>query len=380
MTGSDRIRVTHVITGLTVGGAETMLFKLLSELDRERFEPRVISLESPGPVGERIASLGIPTETVAMQPGRVRPRDLRRLGYLLRRPEPAIVQSWLYAADLLAGVLSRIATKARVIWGIRGIIDPAQSKRHEVMTAHACAAVSRWVPHRIVSCSRALKAQHEDLGYARPIDVIPNGFDTSVLRPIPNARADLGATICAPDSDVLVGLPARVNPQKDHATFFRAARLVRESRPDARFVLCGRDVTGDNVALVDLARAAGVEDRTDLLGTWDDMPLFMSAIDVAVSASAYGEGFSNVLGEAMACGTPCVTTDVGDSAWIVGDTGYVVPPRSPRELADTLLEMLALPETERRCLGARARERIATDFELSAVARRFESLYEELAG
>jgi glycosyltransferase involved in cell wall biosynthesis len=366
-----------VITGLNLGGAERMLHKLLAAVDRDRFDMRVVALTDAGVMARRIRELGVPVAGLGMRPGTVRLQDVRRLGALVRTPEPAVVQTWLYAADLLGGVLTRTLTDAKVIWSLRGIPDRTASRRHEYLTALACARLSGVVPHRIISCSERLVREHIALGYRdAEMAVIPNGFDVEAFRPEPESglRREL-----APEGDrLLVGVPARFNPQKDHATLIAAAAELRSQGRRVRFVLAGPGVDEGNHELVALVARHALGDDCLLLGPQDDMRGFLSAMDLVVSSSRYGEGFSNVLGEAMACGTPCVATDVGDARLILGDTGTVVPPGDPRALAAAIAAFADLPDATREETGERARARIVSNYSLPGVVRRYEQAYVEL--
>jgi glycosyltransferase involved in cell wall biosynthesis len=164
-----------------------------------------------------------------------------------------------------------------------------------------------------------------------------------------------------------VGVVARLDPMKDHETFLRAAALVHAARPDVRFVCVGDGQPGYRRRLLECSRELGLESVVRWTGTDRRITAVMSAIDVLCSSSAFGEGFSNVVGEAMACGTPCVVTDVGDSARIVGDTGPVVPPRSPERLASALLSVLAIDGNARRERGVSARRRVEDRFSVGAM-------------
>jgi glycosyltransferase involved in cell wall biosynthesis len=181
------------------------------------------------------------------------------------------------------------------------------------------------------------------------------------------------------DSQPVVGLIARYNPIKDHPNFLEAARILAAQFPDLRFVLAGRDITPANAALSSLIAACGLQDRVLLLGARDDAPRLMQALDVLALSSAFGEGFPNVIGEAMACGVPVVATDIGDSQMIIGDTGVVVPLRDPQALADGLARVLRLSAQERRDWGLRARARIAAEFSIEQIASRYEAMYQSLA-
>jgi glycosyltransferase involved in cell wall biosynthesis len=179
----------------------------------------------------------------------------------------------------------------------------------------------------------------------------------------------------------LLGSFARFHPQKDHETLCRAAGLVAAARPDVHLVLAGVGIDAGNERLVAWLRESGAADRCHLLGERDDMPRLTAALDLALMTSSFGEAFPLVVGEAMACGVPCVVTDVGDARQMVADTGRVVPARDAQALAGAVLDLLAMPVDERAALGARARERVQRELSLTAVAARYESLYTEvLAG
>ena len=170
----------------------------------------------------------------------------------------------------------------------------------------------------------------------------------------------------------------RFDPFKDIRGFIETAGLLRQQFPQARFVLCGNGIEWENAELVSWIKAAGIGSVSHLLGRRDDIPRIMATLDIAVSSSI-GEGFSNVIGEAMACGVPCVVTDVGDSAMIVGDTGRVVPRRDPKALAKACEQLLEMEPERRTELGSLARDRILTNFRLPNIIRRYEQFYEGLA-
>jgi glycosyltransferase involved in cell wall biosynthesis len=372
-------RIVHVITGLTRGGAEMMLYKLLSRMDRARFESSVVCLKSEGAMAERIRALGIPVDRVEM---RGTPGDLARLARLrrvLRERAPDLIQTWLYHADLLGGLAASLSGRPPVVWGIRmSKVDTLAFRKTTVAIARLCARLSWSLPERIVCCSETGRQMHAEFGYdARKMVVIPNGFDVEQFRPDPSARASVREELAVPASAPLIGLVARFDPHKDHATFVAASALVAARFPEARYLLVGHGVEPSNATLRAAISAAGLGDRARLLGARDDVARLTAACDLAVSSS-FGEGFSNAIGEAMACGVPCVATDVGDSAWLVGDTGRVVAPRDPAALAQAIGELLAIGPEGRAALGAAGRGRIVEHFELSRVVRRYEQLYLEL--
>ncbi len=378
--GSPR-RILHVITGLHVGGAEVTLLRLLSQFNRETFLGEVVSLTDVGVVGERISALGLRVRALGMQPGLTVPAGLFRLARWIRQDPPHVIQTWMYHADLVGGLAAKLAGQTPVVWGIRhSNLDPRSSKRTTIWTARACARLSRSLPERIVCCSEASRRVHAALGYAvERMVVIPNGFDLDAFQPNEDARREIRNELGISDSVPLIGAIGRFDPQKDYQTFLEAASILHEWLPEVRFLLCGDGLTLENPELRRWIETSSLRDNFHFLGPREDVTRVDAALDIACSSSAYGEGFSNAVGEAMACGVPCAVTDVGDSARIVGDTGRVVPPRSPQALAVAWRELVAIGSAARRQLGAAARERIAASFGLEAMVARYEALYLELS-
>lgn len=372
--------VAHIITGVGVGGAEMMLYKLCKTKSAARYTPHVIVLTEPGPIGVMLEDVGISVTYLGMRRGIPNPGAIVTLAKQLRHIQPEIVQSWMYHADLIAAVAKWAVPKARIIWGIRqSNFDRRQVKAMTVWTAKACAALSRWVPDRIVSCSHTARRVHVKMGYSESrLVVIPNGFDLEAFRPNPELRQRMRAEFGIPTCAQVVGIAGRLDPQKDYGTFLQAAGMVARARPHAWFLMCGQGVDSENTQLMNQVADAGIKARCTLTGRREEMAEVFASMDMAVSSSAYGEGFPNVLGEAMACGIPCVVTDVGDSEIIVGDTGLVVPPKRPDLLATAIEARLELPKAELIELGTKARQRIRSYFSLSKVVRQYEGLYDEL--
>ncbi len=375
------VRVAHVITGLEMGGAEMMLLKLLSTLDRSTFEPVVISLILPGPMLGPIRDLGVRVETLGMRRGLPAPGALIRLIRLLRAFRPDLIQSWMYHADLLSALakpwVRRRSGHPALVWNIRqSDLDPRLTSRATRFVARLNAPLSYLAPDRILCCSERAREVHQALGYcSRPMTVIPNGFDVDRFQPDPAARAELrGALGIAPDV-LLVGLVARFDPQKDVESFLRAAAMVRAARPECRFLVCGPEMDAKNAPLAEWIGEAGLGGAIDLLGARHDTPRVFAALDLLVSSSAYGEGFPNVVGEAMACTVPCVVTDVGDSGRIVGDTGMTVPPRRPDLLAHAILELLDEGRDALARRGQAARARVKVNYGLPLIADTYATLY-----
>jgi glycosyltransferase involved in cell wall biosynthesis len=371
----------HVITTLGPAGAETMLFRIANAMDRSRFENEVVSLTGILDLADKIRGIGVPVRSLEMEKTFPNPLLVMRLARWIRDSRPDVIHTWMYHANLLGSLAARLAGNVPVVWAIHhGTVDRRVDRRRTMLVNRVCGWFSNSLPARIVCCSEAAVRAHENLGYAgEKLEVVPNGFDMCHVRPDPSARASLRAELGLVPESLLVGIAARFHRQKDHRNFIQAAARLHQAAPDVHFVLCGMNVDGRNQLLMDWVRSAGLEGRCHLLGAREDMPRIFAGIDIA-AISSISEAFPVVLGEAMACGIPCVTTDVGDCAMIVGDTGLVVPPQNPEALAGALEKLIRIGPEGRRVLGIAARERVQQRFALAATVDRYQQIYEAVAG
>ncbi len=373
------IRIVHLISGLNVGGAERVLADFVRGSDGSHFRHLVVSMMDEGPVGKKLAAAGVEVHSLRMRRGVPSLLGLVRLVRILQRSSACVLQCWMYHANLLGLVAGKLAGIPHIVWGIRcSDVDFASYRRMTRWVVTLCALLSRF-PQAIIVNSKAGKRLHIVLGYEESkMEVVPNGFDLELFKPDPVARATVRKDLGLPSDALLIGLIARFDPMKDHATFLKAAKLLDERKPGVHYLLVGSGVCSENQVLSQLVRENRLNGSVHLLGHRDDIARLIGALDIACSSSS-GEGFSNALGEAMSCGVPCAVTNVGDSAYIVGTTGQIVPPRNPSALANACADLLAMPEEDRRALGRRARERIASLFNLDRVTKQYEALYKRIA-
>lgn len=370
------LKVAHLITGLDTGGAELFLQRLISLRTGSGIEHRVISLTTEGAIGGALREAGIQVDALVLAGGAGLPSALARLVALLRRDRPDVLMTWLYHADLLGTVAAALVPGVRLLWNIRcSDMDLSQYRWTTRILPRLLGALSRR-PDAIVTNSHMAQEIHRRYGYRpRRWQVIPNGFDMEQFRPDPIRRARVRSCLGLAEDTSVVGLFARVDPMKDHRTFLDAAEKVVKVRQDARFLLVGRGTDEEGISRMIEGRPL-LEATLMRLGERRDVADLMSAVDLAVSSSLT-ESFPNVMGEAMACGVPCVATAVGDTSVLVGDTGTLVPRGSPDALARAILDYLALPSVDRRTRGAAARKRIEDLFSLSAVVSRYEAMLRE---
>jgi glycosyltransferase involved in cell wall biosynthesis len=372
------IKVTHLITGLDSGGAEVMLYKLLKHTDKSRFASKVISLTDIGPVGKKMQALGINIVSLGMSRGVPHPFGLLRLVRLLRKEKPDVLQTWLYHADFLGLIAGKLSGVPSIVWNLRcsdlseGDTSWTLSKILTVMTHFSN------IPDAVVVNSVAGKIVHERLGY-KPLrwECIPNGFDMELFAPSKDARLELRRELGLSPHTRLVGLIAHYHRIKDHLNFLKAAQRLSRIHQEVQYVFAGRGVSMENKKLVDQISSLGLDGKVHLLGDRTNIHKIFAALDILVSAS-YSEGFSNVIGEAMASEVTCVVTDVGDSADMVGAAGKVVPPRDPVAMADALDDLLSRNNSDFNALSVSARKRIASLFSIESIVNRYEELYNEL--
>jgi glycosyltransferase involved in cell wall biosynthesis len=374
------LTIVHLITGLETGGAERMLSRLVTRTKRDRFRSIVVSITDGGNMAAAVDRADIELINLGVRRGMPDPRGLFRLNYILRKARPDVLQTWLYHADFLGLVVKQLGHIPHLVWNVRCSDMSLASVSAVGSGLRRLLSWSSTIPDAVIVNSHAGRRFHERIGYRpRRWEHIPNGFDTDELRPNPEARGHLRAELGIDDETIVIGLPARYHPMKDHRTFLKAAEILAAAQPKVSFALLGAGIEPTNRALAKAIANRGLGDRLRLLGERNDMAEVYAALDIATLSSACGEGFSNVLGEAMACGLPCVATDIGDASELLGRAGIVVPPRDPQALAAAWQVLIKIGAGGRCSLGGEARARIVRDYGLGVAVARYEALYDDIA-
>ncbi len=315
-----------------------------------------------------------------MRPGLANPLAIARLLRILTSERPAIVQSWMYHANLLGVIAVKLARIPHFAWNVRASDLDLERTHHSLRRVFTIHGLLSSIPDAIVVNSNAGLKFHQAHGHhARRWELIRNGFDTERFRPREDLRGALRARLGLPAEQIVIGMIARFHPMKEHRTFLRAARLLLDGVPNVSFILAGSGVTIQNPDLAAWIRELRLEGAVHLLGEQADTAAIYPALDMATLCSRSGEGMPNMLGEAMCCGVECVATDVGDSAFVVGETGTIVPIGDAQALADAWRRRIDAGAESRQKAGELARHRIEQTFSLPAVVAKYERLYEELA-
>ncbi len=355
-----------------------MLVKLVSRFHALGATCQVVSLADEGTqrddlrcAGASIVSLRLPHPSAFLTAP-------YKLWACVRSFDPGVIQGWMYHGNLAATFTHRFAAKSsRLYWGIRQSFQGMELERPVTRQVIRLGARLSHRPSAIVFNSRVSARQHAAIGYlADRAVVIPNGFELDRFRPSSAAREEARRRLEIPHDVPIVGLVARAHPMKDHLGFARAAATVIKHHPSTLFVLAGKGVDRAHLPLMQLLDRLGIAKYFRLLGEIGEVENLYPAFDLLVLSSAWGEAFPNVLGEGMACGIPCVCTDVGDCAEVVNGCGIVVPPRDPEALAAAMSDVLSMLGSERTSFGARARRRVLDHYSIDGVAVAYLKLYE----
>jgi glycosyltransferase involved in cell wall biosynthesis len=335
-------KVVFLIRDLNYGGAQRQLVTLVKALHQEDcFDVTVLHFYCGGSLLKDMIDRGIPTISLEKQERWDVLGFFGRLFGHLKRIQPDVLHGYLGESNIVTMFLKPLFPSTRIIWGIRGSNTPSDRYGWLGSILSQLERLLSSFTDLIVVNSHTGKADYVNQGFASDkMVVISNGIDTERFVPDSEAGAKVRSEWGISENTILIGLVGRLSPMKDHHTFLKAATLLSKVREDVRFVCVG--VGEENYAkeLYQLTDDLGIAEKIIWAGGRSDMPAVFNALNIACSSSSDGEGFPNVVGEAMACGVPCVVTDVGDSAWIVGDKGVVVPPKNPEALKTAIKELI----------------------------------------
>lgn len=374
------MKITHIISGLDRGGAENVLFRLIGAQPNPSMHS-VISLTDEGIFGERLRALGVEVHCLGLRRGGpTSPLVIFSLSLKLRQKRPDAVQTWMYHADLLGGIAARLAG-IPVCWGIHhSNLSPEHNKRTTLLVAKACSWLSLIIPSKIISCSHRSVDVHLGLGYADKFQVIPNGLNISDYKPLtPDLRNNIRKSLNISFDCKIIGHIGRAEPLKDHSTLFATFAKIAEICPEAVLLLAGSGLhAGDEYYenILSVSPAKKFRDRIIALGQRNDIASLMAVMDVFI-LSSIGEAFPNVLVEAMACGTPCIATHVGDCAKIVGETGWIRPAKDVNGLAMDALSALNEPDEAKTSRRELSRRSIEERFTIEKMAESYRSVWEQ---
>lgn len=378
MEGNKRKeRILHIIPSLGRGGAEAMLVSLVANLTRfSVFEHVILSMLTTNEfqkelteAGVKVYGLGLKSAKDAFLPG-----SFFKLRKLVKQIQPSIIQGWMYHGNLAAYFCGH----KPFLFSVHSSLDALENEKW--LTNHIIkrsAFLSRKA-HRVIYCSDYSRRQHISIGYSKNNSLfIPNGFNTSFFKPDPLAEKRIKEHFKISKDAVLFGQLARYHPIKNHKGLLESFSKVIRHYKEVRLLLVGSGCDEDNGELKNIIKQHGLKDHVLLLGMRKDVNSILPGLDALISPS-FAEAFPIVLGEAMSCGILCIATDVGDSAKIVSNTGFIIPPANPEALTDSIMKVANMSKKDRYTLGNNARQHILDNYRLEVIAKKYEAVYCQL--
>jgi glycosyltransferase involved in cell wall biosynthesis len=368
------IKVLHIISGLNSGGAERNLFNLVRSSQGKYFNNCIVSLRDEGIYGSLIKKLGI--KVICLKMGTITPfiSGIIKLIKIFIEWQPDLVHGWMYHGNLIATMIRVTNRKIPIVWSVHNALYDINIEKPLTKFVIWLNKITSIFINSVIYVGETSKKQHEVYGFNIRIgQVISNGFDFEEWKPDPEARIEVRNQLGIPKNALVLGHFARYDPVKDHQTYLSAIIDVASEIFNVHFLLAGKGIEYGNNILVPLFSQLPNK-RLHVLGEREDIQRLMSAIDV-FCLSSWSESLPNTLIEAMACRVPCVSTNVGESANIVGDTGKIIPIRDPHSLAKAIIKLLIMPADDRAALGFAARERVNNFYNLDVMVKKYESLY-----
>jgi glycosyltransferase involved in cell wall biosynthesis len=372
------MKVLHIITHLDQGGAEAVLYRLI-EATHQKINHSVVSLHGAGVYGSKLRAIGVNVETLDMPRGRLKFTGLWRLRKIILGYSPDIIHTKLYHADLVGGLVALLSGAPPVIWTVNSSdLGKLRNSWKTRFIRRICAILSYGIPSAIIADANNTKRVNVSLGYSlKKFFVINNGIDLSSFFPDQRARQRLRHEFQIQEDMVLLGFIARWDPLKDHSNLLQALSIIKKNNRKFACMLVGNNMTSKNAVLMELIHKNELDDHIILPGPRSDIPAIMNALDLHV-LSSFSESMPLAIIEAMACGTPCVVTDVGDAALVVGDTGWVVPPKEPNALAAGIeMGIGTLKKNGKDELGQRCRRVIEEKYSLEVMVDSYLKLWKK---
>jgi len=372
------MKIVHVITCLNTGGAEMMLQKLIIESSHTEDEHVVISLMDEGTLGSEIKK-HVKLYSIGMDPGAISLFALYKLFRIIKQENPNVIQGWMYHANIAALFVNIILNRI-LVWNIRqSLVDIKYEKKLTRLLINLSSFCSRFV-NKIIFNSHISLSQHTAFGFNQSNTlVIPNGFDLTSFQLASDENLYAFKKECKiPIESKIIGHVARYHPMKNHIGFIKEITKLLLGNRNLFCVMVGKGVDGNNRELISLIEGSKCKDQFILLGERSDLSKIYGCFDFTVNSSLWGEAFPNVIGESMACGTPCIVSDVGDSARIVAEFGFVYPPSQSNNLILRLQQALDVSSTDYNELAFSCRRHISNNYSINAVYGKYANLYNNL--
>ena len=377
------LSVLHVISGLGTGGAESMLYRLIKENQEQGVQSTVICLGEESFIGNKIRALDVEILNLELHKRSIfNLPNLRRIIQISHRVNPDVVQGWMYHGNCVATIIKLVlARKSKLFWNVRQTVQSLNNEKQLTRCViRINSLLSRWADCIIYNSTHS-RIQHESFGFTKIRgSVVYNGISLEEYCPSISMSSKIKADLGIGETAIVIGHIARYHPKKDHFSLIKAFADASFEDMEITLLLAGKNVDANNRELQNLILEMGLNKKVILLGERNDVPNLLKCMDILILSSAWGEGFPNVLIEAMATEVYCIATDVGESETILADCGSIVPPKNVPALARAMLTGITLSPKYREAIGRRARENVRWHYSISAIGHRYWQLYEHTVG
>jgi len=372
-------KILHIITDLNTGGAEMMLFKILNHFSKKnKIESFVIVLMGRSSLSDKFESIGINIKYLNLKEERIPSfRALLKMYNYTKLFKPTIIQGWMYHSNLAALLLKLfLPNNVKIYWNIRQTLyNIKYEKNLSQLVIRILILFSKYI-NKIIYNSHISKNQHEKLGMDKSNSkIIYNGFEFNIYKPNPLSRKKIRAKYGIPDDAIVIGHIARYHPMKNHKMVIHLASTIINSNSKVWFLMVGKNVSKHNSELTSLMMNYKIKNRLLLIGEQLIIPEILTSFDIALCLSSWGEGFPNVIGEAMCSGLTVVATDVGDSKMIVGEYGSIIEPNNIINAVREINEYIDMDESKRNRLGLKGRDFIIKNFSIENIGTEYYQLY-----
>lgn len=364
-------KLFFISTVLETGGAETVLYNIVKELYTE-YEIRVASLGSEGDIGKKISDLNIPVVGFKLNPNFPSMHSIFKLLLYTKNYNPNVIITWQYHANFLAGLICKLSGFSNIIWSIHhSDINSKNTKLRTRIIIWISSYLSHFVPRKIHFCSEKSLKNHVKIGFCKTkCHYIPNGFNLSKFRKNLESQKSVKNELGVEQNSQIVGHIARFDLIKNHKLFLDMGEIILNKFSHLHLVLVGLNVDKNNATLMEWMSESNFKNRIHLLGYRTDIPMLLNSFNICVLTS-HSEAFPIILGESMACEVPCISTNVGDAATILAETGIIVDSFNKEEFAIACEKLLKLNPEDLRELGVSARKRVIENYDIKNVSLEF---------
>ena len=374
---NNNFKIMHIITSLEANGAQLMMLRLAEKMKENGYIIKVISLTSKNKISENLKINGIELSVINFESLNLI-YNLYILGKEIKKFNPNVVQTWMYHGDLIGGCIAKLVGVKLIFWNIRhSDVDKKGMKITTRIIARICAFLSKIIPTKIICNSQKAINIHKKIGYKKSKFIyIPNGFNLAKIYQSTEKKLNIRKKLKLKKDTLLIGTIGRFHKQKDYPTIIKAAKYIFDKKKkNIFFLFCGDNIDYQNKELCFLLKKYKLQNKVKLLGYRKDIHNIIFELDLLVSSSSYGEGFPNVIGEAMSLSIPCIATDVGDSKMIIRDSKYIVQPENSKKLAELILDFCKLSKNERKIIGIKNKKIIEKNYSIEKVFKTYINTY-----